>query len=212
MSTIKWWFNLGTHKLSFQSYNVPSTVNLALWFGRWQIAWKNKNWDDATLNFSMDVEGGNKVQTTSSVFDVHVTSLKNHLYGITQSCKRGKSKVLQKGEERVTHFKNGILGLGWLKWFKKHDLDLSLKVTQTLLKPKNLHKYQLSQTWNCDELDAQASWDGGALVLAKTYSMLMRSITLDEWEWLLVCHASMQKVNTYQIYTYSNVSNSTKLY
>ncbi len=75
-----------------------------------------------------------------------------------------------------------------------------------------MHKYQLSQTWNCDELDAQVGWDGGALVLAKTYSMLMHSITLDEWEWLLVCHASMQKVNTYQIYTYSNVSNSTKLY
>jgi hypothetical protein len=69
MSTIKRWFNLGAHKLSFQSYNVlsaqshdaPSTCNSALWFGRWQITWKNKNWDDATLNFAMDVEGGSKI-------------------------------------------------------------------------------------------------------------------------------------------------------
>jgi hypothetical protein len=46
----------------------------------------------------MDVESGSKIQTTSSMFGVPVTSIKNHLYGITQSCKWGKFRVLQKGE------------------------------------------------------------------------------------------------------------------
>jgi hypothetical protein len=36
----------------------------------------------------MDViEGGSKIQTTSKMFGVPVTSLRNHLYGITQSRK-----------------------------------------------------------------------------------------------------------------------------
>jgi hypothetical protein len=58
---------------------------------------KNKNWDDATLNLTMDVvEGGNKIQITSHMFG-DVTSHKNHMYGITQSHRIGKFRVLQKG-------------------------------------------------------------------------------------------------------------------
>jgi hypothetical protein len=43
------------------------------------------------------VEGGNKIQITSHMFGVHVTSHRNHMYGITQSHKKAKCGVLQKG-------------------------------------------------------------------------------------------------------------------
>lgn len=59
---------------------------------------KNENWNDATLNLTMDViEGGNKIQIASRMFGVHVTSHVNHMYGITQSHRKNKSRVLQKG-------------------------------------------------------------------------------------------------------------------
>jgi hypothetical protein len=45
---------------------------------------KNGNWDDASLVFIMAiVEVGSKIQIASRIFGVHITSLKNHLYGIT---------------------------------------------------------------------------------------------------------------------------------
>lgn len=100
-------FNPGTHELGFESYNVLSTQNHNVlnthdpivcsrkW---WNSLNKNENWDDATLNLTMDVvEGGNKIQIASYVFGVHVTSLTNNMYGITQSHIKGKFEVLQKG-------------------------------------------------------------------------------------------------------------------
>jgi hypothetical protein len=45
---------------------------------------KNGNLNDASLVFAMDViEGGSKIQTINKMFGVLVTSLRNHLYGIT---------------------------------------------------------------------------------------------------------------------------------
>jgi hypothetical protein len=45
---------------------------------------ENDNWDDATLNSTMDVvEGDNKIQIASRMFGVHITSYMNHMYGIT---------------------------------------------------------------------------------------------------------------------------------
>jgi hypothetical protein len=67
---------------------------------------KKKNWDDVALNFAIDVEGGSKIRTTRSMFGVLVTLVRNHLYGITQSCKRGKYRVLQKGEQESLVAKN----------------------------------------------------------------------------------------------------------
>jgi hypothetical protein len=43
------------------------------------------------------IETSSKIQTTSWMFGVLVTSLKNHRYGITQLCKKGKFGVLLKG-------------------------------------------------------------------------------------------------------------------
>jgi hypothetical protein len=56
----------------------------------------------------MDViEGGSKIQTANKMFGVFVMSLRNHLYGINQSCKQGKVEMLQKekGKEFVQYVK-----------------------------------------------------------------------------------------------------------
>ncbi len=55
-----------------------------------------------------------------------------------------------------------------------------------LFKAYEEHKYPLSQIWNCDEFGAQASQNGGTLVLAQTNSWTMHSITLNEHECLLM--------------------------
>ncbi len=80
-------------------------------------------------------------------------------------------KVAKITQEIITHFKNGISGWGWLKWFKKCNLDLSLRVAQgldvgrtkgvcltnvasfytILTKVYNAHDYQPNQIWNFDE-------------------------------------------------------------
>jgi hypothetical protein len=41
----------------------------------------------------------------------------------------------------------------------------------------NLHNYDASKIWNCDEFGAQVDHSGGALVLTKARSKSMHSIT-----------------------------------
>jgi len=41
-------------------------------------------------------------------------------------------KVAKTSQKRITPFKNGILGLGWFMWFKKHNPDLSIHVSRGL--------------------------------------------------------------------------------
>jgi hypothetical protein len=59
---------------------------------------KSKNQNDTSLNSTMKVinETSSKIQTTSWMFGVLVTSLKNHRHGITKLCKIGEFGVLQK--------------------------------------------------------------------------------------------------------------------
>jgi hypothetical protein len=49
--------------------------------------------------------------------------------------------------------------------------------------------YEPQYIWNCDELGAQAGWNGGGRVLARTGARSIHSIIPKEWEWLsvLVC-------------------------
>jgi hypothetical protein len=45
---------------------------------------KNGNWIHASVvSIMVTVEGGSKIQIASRMFGVPITSLKNHLYGIT---------------------------------------------------------------------------------------------------------------------------------
>jgi hypothetical protein len=55
-----------------------------------------------------------------------------------------------------------------------------------LFKAYEVGKYPLSQIWNCDESNAQASQNGGTLVLVQTNSWTVHSIILNEHEWLLM--------------------------
>ncbi len=109
-------------------------------------------------------------------------------------------------QERLTPFKNRILGWGWLQWFRKHNPNLSLHVVQglevghakglclsnvvifydNLQQAYDLHNYTTSKTWNCDESSAHASHNGGTFVLTKVGSKSVHSITADEQKWLLM--------------------------
>jgi hypothetical protein len=70
-----------------------------------------------------------------------------HLLTFTQL----KLKVTKITQQRITLFKNGTPRWGWFKWFKKHILDLSLKVTHGLevgcakgLCPKNVASFYIN--------------------------------------------------------------------
>jgi hypothetical protein len=115
-------------------------------------------------------------------------------------------KVAMMTQGRDTPFTNGIPGPGWLRWFKRRHLELSMRVAQGLdanrarsLCAKNVsnfyenlsslyakYEYSPSQIWNCDESGVQVGRNGGAYVLAKTGSRNVHQVVLDEREWLTV--------------------------
>jgi hypothetical protein len=97
-------------------------------------------------------------------------------------------KVAEICQDRSNPFTHGILGQGWLKWFKRRHHELTLRSSQGLevnraknLCPQNVvslygnlqilyaqHCYPLDHIWNCDESGAQAGRNGGGtLVFAK---------------------------------------------
>ena len=43
-----------------------------------------------------------------------------------------KMKVAETCQQRCTHFKDGILGKNWLKWFKKRQFQLIMKIPKGL--------------------------------------------------------------------------------
>jgi hypothetical protein len=99
-------------------------------------------------------------------------------------------------QERLTPFKNKSPCWGWLRWFKKHNLDLSLHVVQglevgranglcpshvvifydNLQQAYDLHNYTTSRIWNCDESNAHGGHNGGTFVLTKVGSKSVHSI------------------------------------
>jgi len=77
--------NTSTNDLATQIHGTPSAHKPTTQIGRQQKNLKNNgNCDDGSLVYAMDaIEGGSKIQTASKMFGVPITSLKNHLYGIT---------------------------------------------------------------------------------------------------------------------------------
>ena len=87
-----------------------------------------------------------------------------------------KMKVYEITKNRWTPFKNGILGGGWMRWFKRRHPELTLRASQVLetARAKGLcesnvasfynnleelykdHTYPAECVWNCDESGAQA--------------------------------------------------------
>ncbi len=116
------------------------------------------------------------------------------------------TKGCKKYPWKTTPFKNGILRWGWLWWFNIWNPNMSLQIAHgleirctkglclanvkslhtNLFKVYLVHKYPLSKIWNYDEFGAQASQNGGTLVLAQTNSWTMHSTTLIEHKWLLM--------------------------
>jgi hypothetical protein len=96
-------------------------------------------------------------------------------YGL--SLTRLKMKVYEITKNRWTPFKNGILGGGWMRWWRHHHPELTLRASQVLevarikgLSQSNVatfydnleqfysdYKYPPERVWNCDESGAQAS-------------------------------------------------------
>lgn len=95
-------------------------------------------------------------------------------YGLSPSAL--KMKVYEITKNRVTPFKDGIPGGGWMRWFKHRHPELTIRASQGLesarakaLCPENvqslydnldelynLHHYPPERIWNCDESGAQA--------------------------------------------------------
>jgi hypothetical protein len=126
--------------------------------------------------------------------------------GFPLSLSQLKLKVALITQERTTPFVHGILGAGWLRWFKRRHPELALKLAQGLdtnlargLCLANIntfynnlselyerYKYPPSNIWNCDESGAHAGQNGGAYVLAKCGSHIVHSVIPNEREWLTV--------------------------
>jgi hypothetical protein len=132
-------------------------------------------------------------------------------------------KVALITQDRVTPFTNGILGPGWLRWFKKRHHELSLRLAQGLdakrarsLCPDNVktfysnlrslydkYEYSPSRIWNCGESGVQAGQNGGAYVLARQGCRSVHQVILDEREWMtvLTCiNANGQSVPNFYIF------------
>jgi hypothetical protein len=110
--------------------------------------------------------------------------------GFPLSISHVKLKVAMITQDKDTPFTDGILGLGWLRWFKRRHPELSVRMAQGLdakraqgLCTENVksfydnlaylyatYKCSPSCIWNCDESGMQAGRNGGAYVLAITGS------------------------------------------
>jgi hypothetical protein len=126
-------------------------------------------------------------------------------YGHPLNLSKLKIKVAEATQLRDTPFTDGIPGPGWLRWFRKHHPDISLRMSQGLdagrargLCPEHVSTfydnlqtmmqrgYETSYIWNCDESGAQARRNGRARVLAKKRVRSVYSIIPKEREWLSV--------------------------
>ena len=113
-------------------------------------------------------------------------------------------KVSEITMARETPFRDGIPGEGWLRGWKRHHLELSLRQSQALetTRTKGLcaanvtnfydnlqtlyaaHKYPPTRIWNCDESGAQAGQNGGAIIIARIGAKHVHSLIPDQREWL----------------------------
>jgi hypothetical protein len=129
-------------------------------------------------------------------------------YGHPMSLTELKIKVAKATQLCDIPFKDGIPGSGWLCWFCKQHLELSLRMSQGLdagrvrsLCPDNVSTfyenletmlqcgYEAQCIWNYDKSREQAGRNGGGRVLAKRGLRSIHSFIPNEREWLflLVC-------------------------
>jgi hypothetical protein len=126
--------------------------------------------------------------------------------GFPLSISHVKLKVAMITQDKDTPFTDGILGLGWLRWFKRRHPELSVRMAQGLdakraqgLCTENVksfydnlaylyatYKCSPSCIWNYDESGVQDGRNGGTYVLAKTGSRSVHQVVPDEREWLTV--------------------------
>lgn len=87
--------NASTDNLATQIHDTPSAHKPTTHIGSQQKNLKNNgNWDDASLVYAMDaIEGDSKIKIASKMFGVHITSLRNHLYGITRDNRINEAKL-----------------------------------------------------------------------------------------------------------------------
>jgi hypothetical protein len=127
-------------------------------------------------------------------------------YGHPLSIQQLRLKMATITQERVTPFRDGILGDSWVCWFKKRHPNLTLKTSQGLefarargLCPDNVasfyrnleqlyrtHRYPLHNIWNCDESGTQAGRNGGELVWALRGSRTIHFLMPNEREWVTI--------------------------
>jgi hypothetical protein len=118
------------------------------------------------------------------------------------------------------------IGVG-LQWFKKCTPDLSFCVAQgpkirhakrlclnnvatfyyNLQHAYDLHNYDASKIWNCNEFGAQVDHNGGALVLTKARSKSMHSITTNKKNGCQYFPTSMHMAIQFPTSTFLKVNN-----
>ena len=115
-------------------------------------------------------------------------------------------KIALLTQERVTPFKDGILGNSWFTWFKKRHPNLTTRQSQELEYSRakgfcaekvasfyqNLqqlyhkHKYPPKNIWNCNESGAQSGKTGGGRVWAQMGVRLVHKIAPNEREHITI--------------------------
>lgn len=125
--------------------------------------------------------GRGGVLTTFEEADLEAYVLKMQDLGWPLTVGQLRLKVAEIVQDRVNPFTNGILGAGWLRWFRRRHPTLTLRSTQGLevnrarnFCPENVatfyhnlqtlyvqHAYAPDHIWNCDESGAQAGRNGG---------------------------------------------------
>ena len=130
--------------------------------------------------------------------------LKMQEYGYPLSMDQLRLKVAEMVQYRVTPFRDGIPGNGWIKWFKKQHPNLTLLLSKGLefsrargLCPENVRSfysnlehlynkenYPAERIWNSDETGAQAGRNGGGRVWAKKGSRSVHKVLPNEREWI----------------------------
>ena len=89
-------------------------------------------------------------------------------YAYPLSMDQLRMKVAEMVQERITPFRDGIPGNGWIKWFKKRHSNLTLRYSKGLefskakgLCPENVRSFycNLEQLYNNENYPAERIWN-----------------------------------------------------
>ena len=141
-------------------------------------------------------------QSEEKALEEYILKMQEYAYPLSMDQLR--LKVAEMVQERVTPFRDGIPGNGWIKWFRKRHPNLTLRNSEGLefsrtrgLCPENersfynnlkqlysKENYPPERIWNSDETGAQVGRNGGGRVWAQKGSRSVHKVLPNEREWI----------------------------